>query len=93
MSLGNCDKLSLSFAFCSPILANMNLSRGVVTFTASDRIAHEIEVRASIVYKAVGEAHAKRQVHLCDAKIVAERELQHLLAAAEEYRTGYNATR
>lgn len=38
-------------------------------------------------------AHAQRQVHLFDGKIVAEGELQHLLAAAEqEYRVGYSAT-
>ncbi len=37
-------------------------------------------------------AHADRQVHLFDGKVVAEGELQNLLAAAEEeYRTGYSA--
>ena len=37
-------------------------------------------------------AHADRQVHLFDGKVVAEGELQHLLAEADqEYRTGYTA--
>ncbi len=37
-------------------------------------------------------AHAQRQIHLFDGKVVAEGELQHLLAQAEqEYRTGYTS--
>ena len=37
--------------------------------------------------------HADRQVHLFDGKVVAEGELQHLLAESEaEYRTGYTAS-
>jgi putative ABC transport system ATP-binding protein len=37
-------------------------------------------------------AHADRQIHLFDGKVVAEGELQHLIAEADEqYRTGYGS--
>src|SRR5947209_2323053 len=37
-------------------------------------------------------AHAERQIHLFDGKVVAEGELKHLIAEADQqYRTGYNS--
>ena len=48
--------LHFSFAFCSPILANMHPCRCIVTFTDSDGIAHEVEVWANTVYDAIGQA-------------------------------------